>query len=145
MEGPQELPPWQEPVAALQVPPLRVQSTQAVPPLPQALLALPPRHWLFWQQPLAQVDGLHPPPPWQLVVAGLQVCPLRVQSTQKPPPEPQALLARPPWHWSFWQHPLGQLAGPQPPEPQLPLTHDWPWGQGEQSIPIMPHWESLVG
>lgn len=45
--GPQGPPPVQELVLGSQVPPLCAQFWQAAPPVPQALSALPPRHWLF--------------------------------------------------------------------------------------------------
>jgi hypothetical protein len=81
---------WHLPVVVLQVLLVWVQSTQKMPPVPQAVLDLPPRHWLFLQQPL-QVAVPQVLLPWHRPVEMLQVCPVR-QAVQGRPPLPQAVL-----------------------------------------------------
>ncbi len=86
--------------------------TQVVPPVPQALLAVPGLQvWVVAsQQPFGQVAVVQTQVPfWHSRFAA-------VQSTQTLPAVPQVvlLLVR---HVPFWQQPFGQLAGVQTHEP----------------------------
>jgi hypothetical protein len=68
---------------------------------PQAVFAVPGLHWLFSQQPLGQLAGVHTHEPfWHTVPLG--------QATQATPLVPQCWLLLV-WHWLFWQQPFGQL------------------------------------
>lgn len=95
-------------LAALQTPPLAAQSTQAPPPLPQASLPTPERHWLFLQQPLGQLVELQP------VLSGTHFLAWQSNPVSQlrhcAPPEPQALFWSPATHCVPKQQPL-QLAG----------------------------------
>jgi hypothetical protein len=83
----------QEPVVALQVLLDALQSRHAAPPLPHAVSALPPRHWLSLQHPAQPV---HPEDPvWHMPVAPLHVLPDAVQSAHATPPVPQEVFAPP--------------------------------------------------
>jgi hypothetical protein len=121
-----------------QVLPSVVQSTQAVPPLPQAALVLPGRHWLPWQQPLPQVVGLQlgGGPTTQVPDWGSQLLLDSVQSWHGAPLVPHRLLSAPLKHWPPWQQPW-QVWGPQ----GLPPWQTCPWhvppvaAQSVQSAP----------
>jgi len=83
----------QVPVVALQLLLEALQSVHAPPPLPQAASALPPRHWLFLQQPAHPVHPVDPV--WHMPVAPLHVFPDAVQSVHATPPVPQEVSAPP--------------------------------------------------
>jgi hypothetical protein len=76
--------------------------TQATPPVPQALLAVPGWQVFPSQQPFGQLPALHC---WQ--VPFTHVVPFG-QFTQATPPVPQALLAVPGWQVFLSQQPLLQ-------------------------------------
>jgi len=130
--------------AGSQLLPSVVQSTQALPPSPQAALVLPGRHWLPWQQPPPQVLELHVGggPVMQLPVCGLQLLPVSVQSTQGAPLTPQRLLSPPLKHWLLLQQPV-QVCGPQgwPPWQVLPWQVPPVALQSVQSAPPVPQAE----
>jgi len=136
---------WQVPLAGLQLWPVWEQSTQAAPFRPQWLLTVPPKHWLFWQQP-EQVPGPQGCPPTQVLVAGLQVPSDAAQLAHRAPPVPQLTSAAPGRHWSPWQQPVEQVAGLQvlpgkhPPETQLS-----PGPQTTQGKPAAPHAAGVGG
>jgi hypothetical protein len=94
-------------VLGSQVLPMVVQSTQAVPPLPQALSVFPGTHLLPWQQPWAQVAGsqVGGGPVIHVPVCGSQLLPDSVQSMQGTPLMPQRLASAPLKHWPWLQHP----------------------------------------
>jgi hypothetical protein len=122
---------WQVPVPVAQARPFAVQSTQAIPPLPQALLDVPGRHALaLSQQPPHVLAGHGLPQPssapahllaqlgTQAHAPETQVRPEDVQSVQASPPVPHALLPVPDLHLpSAPQHPLQVLAGQGAPQP----------------------------
>jgi len=87
------------------------QTLHCPPPVPHALEALPLLHWLFWQQPLEQLDapqepevGTHPP---------LMHFSLLLHILQAPPLLPHELTLEPPMQLAPMQQPLAQLEGPQ--------------------------------
>ena len=62
------------------------------------------------------------------------------QSAQIAPPVPQAMSVLPGRHWSFWQHPWPQVAGPHPEEPtHWPLLQVSPGPHTTQGKPALPH------
>jgi hypothetical protein len=108
------VPPSHAPVVTLHVLPVAAQSTQAAPDFPQAPSLVPPRHWLFLQQPEQLV---HPGDTvWQTPVAALQLLPVAAQSVHAPPPCPHALSLVPLRHWLLLQQP------PHAVHPGVPLS-----------------------
>jgi hypothetical protein len=80
------------------------QVTQAVPPVPHALFAVPPTHVSPWQQPLGQVDALQV----AMHCVPLQTCAL-VHVAHCAPEVPHAPEVVPGMHTLPWQHPVGHV------------------------------------
>ena len=136
--------PWQVLLVASQVWPVAAQSTQPLPPPPQAEEVLPGRHWLLSQHPPPQPDGPQVGvPPLHVPAAPSQVAPKVLQSTQLTPPMPQVLSLLPATQVLLAQQPLQepgpQLGGALSQVPLAPLQ-DLPWAaQSTQATPPLPH------
>ena len=99
---------------------------QLAPLRPQAVVALPARHWPVLSQQPAQFEGAQvteppPPPPEPDTQAPEeeQVCELK-HCEQLAPLRPQAVVAFPVRHWPVPSQQPAQLAGEQVTEPPPP-------------------------
>lgn len=90
---------------------LPLQTLQAPPPAPHAFAMSPVRHWLPWQQPLPQFDGVHEGGGATQVRDEPQTGVFPLHTLQVPPPMPQAVAMSPVTHWLPWQQPLLQFDG----------------------------------
>jgi hypothetical protein len=101
----------------MHMPPVQVSPVahawHTTPPAPQAAVVLPGAHVAPWQQPVGQLEALHP-----LHAPLLQVWPVG-HMAHMPPAAPHALGFVPGWHVLPWQHPVGHDVASQmqlPPE-----------------------------
>jgi hypothetical protein len=86
------------------------QSTQAIPPVPQAAEFVPGMQTPLMQQPVGQVVASQG---FLMQTPALQTWSAPEQVEQVAPFAPHAVVVSPGMHWLFWQQPVGQLLGPQ--------------------------------
>jgi hypothetical protein len=127
------------------------QVEQLLPPPPHAVLSMPGKQVLPWQQPPRQFCALQVGVPTQRppMPGGptSQRCPCAWQSLHCAPPRPHERASRPGKQRAPLQHPLGQVSALQavPPHWRVRVSHSRPLAEHEAQVrPPVPQAESSV-